>query len=91
MLQYTCGIPDPFYDIQSKKFKSLFNYLGNEGFEVGLHASYFAFKSEESFRKEKQILEDACGQKVSGNRHHYWHLNPEDPESTLLIHEKIRK
>jgi hypothetical protein len=38
---------------------------------------------------EKRRLEEACGEPVVGNRHHYWHLNPRDLEDTLLIHEQI--
>jgi hypothetical protein len=34
-------------------------------------------------------LEEASGQPVVGNRHHYWHLNPDNVEETLLIYEQI--
>jgi hypothetical protein len=89
LLEYAAGVPDSFYNIRSDKFKRLFNYLAGEGCEIGLHASYQAWESQERFAAEKQVLEESCGRKVFGNRHHYWHLNPDDPESTLLLHEQI--
>jgi hypothetical protein len=89
LLKYATGTPDPFYDVRSKQFGKLFRYLVEEGFEIGLHASYRAFESREKFAAEKQVLEEASGRRVRGNRHHYWHLNPEDNESTLLLHEQI--
>jgi hypothetical protein len=35
------------------------------------------------------VLEQAAGVTVRGGRHHYWHLDPEAPHSTLLKHEHI--
>lgn len=89
LLEYATGTPDPFYDVASKPFRELFRYLRGEGFEVGLHASYLAYQSREKFAAEKQRLEEATNRPVVGNRHHYWHLNPDNVEETLLIHEQI--
>jgi len=89
VLKFLFGIPDPFYDVKSQKFRKLFKYLTDEGFEIGLHSSYLAFESEEKFANERQILQQCTGQEIYGNRHHYWHLNPDDIESTLMLHEKI--
>jgi hypothetical protein len=89
LLKYVMSTPDPFYDVRSDRFKTLFQYLADEGFEIGLQASYRAFESQENFAQEKLILEEASGQSIYGNRHHYWHLDPADPESTLRIHEQI--
>jgi hypothetical protein len=89
LLEYATGTPDPFYDITSTRFRQLFRYLAEEGFEIGLHASYLAYQSPERFAAEKQKLEEASGQPVVGNRHHYWHLNPDDIDETLLIHEQL--
>jgi hypothetical protein len=87
--KYACGTPDPFYDIRSDRFKEVFKYLTDEGFEIGLHASYWAFRNQEKFANEKALLQEASGQEIGGNRHHYWHLNPGDIEDTLLLHERI--
>jgi hypothetical protein len=89
LLDYATGTPDPFYDVTSERFQNLFRYLTEEGWEVGLHASYLAYQSREKFAAEKRQLEEASGRPVVGNRHHYWHLNPNDVEETLLIHEQI--
>jgi hypothetical protein len=87
--EYVTRTPDPFYDVTSERFRQLFCYLTDEGFEIGLHASYLAYQSRDQFAAEKQKLEQASGQLVIGNRHHYWHLNPDNAEETLLIHEQI--
>jgi hypothetical protein len=89
LLEYAAGTPDPFYDVRSDRFKELFTYLNEEGFEVGLHASYRACESRDKLAAERQVLAEASHQPVEGNRHHYWHLNPNDPESTLLLHEQV--
>lgn len=89
LLEYATGTPDTFYDVTSPSFRQLFRNLVEEGFEIGLHPSYLAYQSREKFAAEKQKLEEACGQPVVGNRHHYWHLNPANIEETMLIHEQV--
>lgn len=89
LLKYAAGRPDPFYDVRAPHFKRLFRKLTDDGFEIGLHASYKAYSNIEKFSNEKKILEEAAGQTVVGNRHHYWHLHPYEPESTLWQHEQI--
>jgi len=89
LYKYATGTPDAFYDIKERRFRGAFNLLNEDGFEIGLHASYRAFESKDKFSGEKLALEEASGREVSGNRHHYLHLNPAAPEETLLLHEKI--
>lgn len=89
ILKYAFGIPDPFYDIASPRFKKMFRYLKSENFEIGMHASYEAYQDSKLFLEEKQRLEEATDQRIFGNRHHYWRMNPQDPELTLSIHEAI--
>jgi hypothetical protein len=89
LFEYAFRAPDPFYDVKGARFQNVFERLKNEGFEIGLHASYRAFESEERFENEKNILQHVSGQRIWGNRHHYWHMNPHDVEATLLLHEKI--
>lgn len=88
LVQYAAGTPDAFYDIQSPRFRKLFRYLADEGCEIGLHASYHAFRDVRRFRDEKRLLEEQAETVVSGNRHHYWHLDPEAPNDTLALHEQ---
>lgn len=87
LLRYASGTPDDFYDITSPRFRALFDVLRDEGFEVGLHASYHANRSARVLRQEMSRLEAASGAEVSGNRHHYWHLDPSAPHETLRKHE----
>tara|TARA_Y100001936_G_scaffold252342_1_gene311602 strand:+ start:4165 stop:5532 length:1368 start_codon:yes stop_codon:yes gene_type:complete len=88
LLKYLFGIPDPFYDVCSEEFKNVINYLKGKGFEVGLHASYNSFKSLNAFKTEIKSVESSLGESLKGNRHHYWHLNQDDPSQTSEIHEK---
>jgi hypothetical protein len=88
LLQYARGTPDAFYDIRSRRFRTAFRSLADQGCEIGLHASFHAHESDERFRAEKEALEEASGGTVAGNRHHYWHLNPDSPNDTLRNHER---
>ena len=83
LTRYAAGTPDPFYDVTSKRFRTLFAELASRGFEIGLHASYRAFTGVERLESERDTLERASGVRIEGGRHHYWHLDPEDPEETL--------
>jgi hypothetical protein len=87
LVEYALGTPDPFYDVRRPKFRRLMAQLADDGFEVGMHASFNAYQSLGTFQAEKAVLEEALGGPIHGNRHHYWHLNPEDPEDSLLLHE----
>ena len=89
LLEYAMGTPDPFYDVTSARFRELFRYLTDHGFEVGLQASYNAYRSSEQLAVERQRLQEASGQPILGNHHHYWHLDPGDAEQTLLFHEQV--
>jgi hypothetical protein len=87
--EYAAGLPDPFYDVRAPHFRALFAELAEQGFEIGLHTSYLAYTNRAKFAAERATLAEASGQPVLGNRHHYWHLDPDDPEATLLMHEQI--
>ncbi|RRR67189.1 MAG: hypothetical protein EI684_19340 [Candidatus Viridilinea halotolerans] len=89
LVEYATGLPDTFYDIHRPKFRALFRELAAEGWEIGLHASYLAYTSADTFAAERAALASASGQPINGNRHHYWHLDPADPAATLLLHEQV--
>lgn len=88
LMQYALGQPDAFYDVGAAPFRAVLRELADEGFEIGLHASYLAYTRPEKLSAEKRRLEDLLGRPVVGNRHHYWHTNPNDVEETLLFHEQ---
>lgn len=87
--EYALGTPDSFYDIRAPHFRALFRTLIDAGCEIGLHSSYRAYASIEQFEREKRLLEEVTGVPIVGNRHHYWHLDPVNPEATLAIHEQL--
>lgn len=87
--EYALGTPDSFYDIRAPQFRALFRTLIDAGCEIGLHSSYRAYASIAQFAREKRLLEEVTGVPVVGNRHHYWHLDPVNPEATLAIHEQL--
>ena len=89
LLEYARDTPDPFYDVTTPRFGEALRRLDAAGAEVGIHASYRAYEDESRFALELEQLERAAGVAVAGNRHHYLHLDPERPQDTLLLHEKL--
>lgn len=81
--QYALGTPDDFYDVASPRFQRLFGELREAGCEIGLHASYHAHRRAALLKGERARLALAAGVEVRGNRHHYWHLDPDGPHDTL--------
>lgn len=88
LFKYARGVPDDFYDVRTPAFARLFAELRDAGCEIGLHASYLSHRSAETLRVEAERVAHASGTPVLGNRHHYWHLDPGDPNETLRRHEQ---
>lgn len=83
------GFPDDvYYDIEWPEFAHVFDEIARRGFEIGLHASYGAFQSEEALADERDRLARRSGTAIPGLRHHFWHLGP-DEASTLRMHESV--
>jgi hypothetical protein len=89
LLRYLFKTPDPFYDVGQKPYREIISQIDSRGFEVGMHSSYLAYRSLEQSLWEKQRVEESLGKPVWGNRQHYWHLNPNNPGETAIIHHKI--
>jgi hypothetical protein len=89
LLRYFLKAPDPFYDVQQDQFKGVLDFLVQKGFEVGMHSSYLAYQSGDKFLKEKKTVEESLHEPVFGNRHHYWHMNPDNPSETAVMHDEI--
>ncbi len=88
LLEFASGTPDALYDVSSRAFRRLFVELKDAGAEVGLHASFNAFRSAHVLRAERERIESIAQVKLLGNRHHYWHMDPDDPNETLRRHEE---
>ena len=88
LARYALGTPDAFYDIRAPRFRRLFAELRDAGCEIGLHASYHAHRDASALRAERELVEEVSGAQVEGNRHHYWHLDPDAPHETLRRHEE---
>ncbi|MGQ0764492.1 MAG: GNAT family N-acetyltransferase [Gemmatimonadota bacterium] len=89
LVQYASGTPDCFYDIEAREFRELFQRLVDAGCEVGLHASYNAYRNAATISAERASLARASGTAVEGNRHHYFRLDPRAPHETLARHEEV--
>jgi hypothetical protein len=89
LLHYFLKAPDPFYDVRQNQFKKVLNYLVRNGFEVGMHSSYLAYQSIDKLLEEKKTVEESLGEPIFGNRHHYWHMNPDNISETAVIHNEI--
>lgn len=73
------------YNIDTKEFKLIFQKMNSNGFEIGLHASYFAKNDSIFLKNEIEKLERISEKKLVGNRHHFWQIGP-NPELTLSSH-----
>ena len=78
---------DVAYEIDSPDFRKVFEEIVNRGFEIGLHASYNAYRDSNRFFIEKQKLTKISRFEVKGIRHHFWHLG-RIIEQTFEMHEK---
>jgi len=89
LLKYFLKSPDPFYDVSTGKYLQLLMSLKKAGREIGMHSSYLAYLSRDNLQHEKNAVEEALGKEIYGNRHHYWHLNQDNPTETMKIHKEI--
>ena len=63
---------DPSYNIaDDNRLKKKCKELADKGNKIGLHGSYNSAAEEELFVKEKEILEDSIGLKVTKTRQHW--------------------
>jgi hypothetical protein len=78
---------DVAYDVEQPAVRALFEHIQSQGFEIGLHASYNAYRGPDRFRTERKCLQSLSRAEVAGVRHHCWHLGHEVDE-TLAMHEQ---
>ena len=71
----------PYYDLRGKEIRSLYSLCKQHEATVGLHSSYRAGTEPHLVLSEKNNLEDAFGQEIKQNRHHFLaSREPEDME-----------
>ena len=74
------------YDITDEKIVDLMKMLHSEGWEIGLHGSFYSYNNISKLKKEKEMLEKVLDAKVYGIRQHNLNL---DIPNTWRIHEKL--
>lgn len=65
------------YSVKEPEVKRIIRWFDENGWEIGVHGSYYSWNNPELLRQEKQILEEVLGNEVQGIRQHY--LNMEEP------------
>ena len=71
----------PRYDLCGKDIQALFTLCREQGVTVGLHSSFQAGMDPSLIASEKKKLEEAYGQEIKHNRHHFLSSRaPEDME-----------
>lgn len=63
------------YKVTEKKVANIMRYLDQNGWEVGVHGSYYSYNNINLLKKEKQLIESVIGHSVSGIRQHYLNWN----------------
>lgn len=69
------------YDFNDPDMQELFRVLNSQGWEVGLHGSFYSYADPELLHYEKEALEHSLGSPVHGGRQH--NLNLKIPETWL--------
>lgn len=73
------------YNINSEKVKKIIKKLDLDGYDIGLHGSYFSYKDEDLLLKEKLNLECIVGHEIVSTRQHHLKF---DKDETWRIHKK---
>ncbi len=80
---------DPSYDVRTdKKLQQKLKQLIYDGFEIGLHGSYYSATDEKRLVNEKAILEDIIGKRVEKIRQHWLRY---EENITPALHNKYFK
>lgn len=63
------------YKVTEKKVAETMRYLDQNGWEVGVHGSYYSYNNLELLKREKSHIENVIGHPVIGIRQHYLNWN----------------
>lgn len=77
---------DVLYDAAWPHLRQAMRTLHDADIELGLHASYNAYRDPARFVAEKTRLEELSNGGIRGLRHHFWQVGPDLP-ATLRAHE----
>jgi hypothetical protein len=69
------------YDFNNIRVRELLHSLNSQGWEVGLHGSFYSYTDPELLHDEKEALENALGSLITGGRQH--NLNLKIPKTWL--------
>jgi hypothetical protein len=72
---YGNGRHDTRYAIEDKQAKRIVKLIKNEHAKIGLHGSYHA-REKNSYKIEKERIEQVSGTKVCAHRNHYLRFDP---------------
>jgi hypothetical protein len=75
----------PWYEMRSEEMQRLVAKVKERGAKIGMHSSYRAGMEPRYIKKEKMRLEEAIGEEVAYNRHHY--LGVREPEDYKYLEE----
>ena len=67
---------DPSYRVQRKRIKETLIRLQEKGWEICLHGSYYASRTNGGLENERKLLEGILGTTILGHRQHYLNFHP---------------
>lgn len=74
------------YKINNPKVIAIIRELDRQGFEIGLHGSYYSYKTPHMLQQEKATLEEILGHSVVSTRQHHLHF---DKNITEELHSQL--
>ena len=81
------SIFDPYYDVtKNKKLIEKLQEINNNGWQIGLHGSFYSYKNFDLLKSEKTQLEEELKIEIKKNRQHWLNY---DELLTPEIHEKL--
>jgi len=71
------GPVDNDYDIDEPHIRRCISWLQEQGFEIGLHPSYYTYNDLERLSEEKQRMDRILGYSEYGGRQHFLRFSPD--------------
>ena len=63
------------YHVYEPKVANMMRYLDANGWEIGLHGSYYSYDNPNLLKREKAAIEAVLGHEIIGIRQHYLNWN----------------